>query len=132
VQTGTTATQGFFSHSAKICGPFSSYYQRAWSDLAITPLARQRNYNELSVLSVFGRIGKLVALALFLMRLIFEALFFRAARIWSSEGDTKVQRARAGAGSLGTHFFAAFPGILFFWVPRFNWIGVVGGRFSAA
>ncbi|WP_079566154.1 hypothetical protein [Bradyrhizobium erythrophlei] len=47
-------------------------------DLAITRFAWQQNRNELSVLSVFGRVGKLVALALLMMRLSFEALFFRA------------------------------------------------------
>jgi hypothetical protein len=70
----------FFSH-AKIFSPLGSYYQRAWSDLAIATIARRQNYNELSVLPVFSRIGKLVALALFMMRLILEALFFRAARM---------------------------------------------------
>jgi hypothetical protein len=47
-------------------------------DFAITRFAWQQNRNELSVLSVFGRVGKLVALALLMMRLSFEALFFRA------------------------------------------------------
>jgi hypothetical protein len=48
---------GIFFSYAKIFGPFGTSYQRASSDLDITLLARQQNHNELSVLSVFGRIG---------------------------------------------------------------------------
>jgi hypothetical protein len=48
---------GIFFSYAKIFGPFGISYQRASSDLDITLLARQQNHNELSVLSVFGRIG---------------------------------------------------------------------------
>ena len=70
----------FFSY-AKIFGLFGTSYQRAWSDLDITPLARQQNHNELSVLQAFGRIGKLVARTLFMMRLVFEAIFFRPAHL---------------------------------------------------
>ena len=72
---------GIFFSYAKIFGPFGTSYQRAWSDLDITPLARQQNHNELSVLQAFGRIGKLVARTLFTMRLVFEAIFFRSAHL---------------------------------------------------
>lgn len=66
------------------------------------------------MLSAFGRIGKLVALALFMMRLIFEALFFRAARIWFSEGGTKSFASGGRDRTLRTSFFYAKVSELFF------------------
>jgi hypothetical protein len=77
----THCHSGIFFSYAKIFGPFGTSYQRASSNLDITPLGRQQNHNELSVLQAFGRIGKLVARTLFMMRLVFEALFFRPAHL---------------------------------------------------
>ena len=45
------------------------------------PPARQQNHNEFSELQAFGRIGELVARTLFMMRLVFEAIFFRSAHL---------------------------------------------------
>jgi hypothetical protein len=75
----THCHSGIFFSYAKIFGPFGTSYQRASSDLDIMPLGRQQNHNELSVLQAFGRIGELVARTLFMMRLVFEAIFFRPA-----------------------------------------------------
>jgi hypothetical protein len=63
---GPDCHSGIFFSQAKIFGPFDTSYQRARSDLDITPLARQQNNNELSMLQAFGRIGKLVARTLFM------------------------------------------------------------------
>ena len=77
----THCHSGIFFSYAKIFGPFGTSYQRASSDLDVTPLGRQQNHNELSVLQAFGRIAKLVARTLFMMRRVFEALFFRPAHL---------------------------------------------------
>jgi hypothetical protein len=51
-----------------------------------------------------------------MMRLIFEALFFRAARIWFSEGGTKSLASKGRDRQVSNVFFAAifFPRTLFF------------------
>jgi hypothetical protein len=59
-------------------------------------LAWQQNLNKFSVLLIFGRVDELVALALLLKRLIFEALFFRATRVWFSEGYKKFDEQGPG------------------------------------
>jgi hypothetical protein len=68
---------GIFFSWAKIFKPIWHFRPTGLDDFAMTRFAWQQNRNELSVLSVFGRVGKLVVLALLMMRLSFEALFFR-------------------------------------------------------
>jgi hypothetical protein len=65
---------------------------------ALVPrLTSRQNHSELSVLHAFGSVGIFVALALYKMRLVFEALIFCAAGNWSSRvGVLKVQCAKAG------------------------------------
>jgi hypothetical protein len=63
-RTGTTATQGFFLMGEEFLKPIWHFRPTGLDDFSNTRSVWQQNCNEFSVLSVIGRVGKVVALAL--------------------------------------------------------------------